>query len=315
MESREKSRGKSISRFRNRISLVRRLLVETYRIPIIDLETMDLLPIHFLVDPGVNFQWPRNEELSDEQIRSYANMQQNRMDILHQYLDLSNEYSPYNHFRSMEHEYSRSIIDHSDSGNMDASIEKKSSRSSLNSLSKTIRRKLLHPFSSTKRFSLKNQHAPVINGNIFQRQDSSLSQSSSGILTIILVNFQPKRPKISDHMIQNYIDTCINEHHSKQMRRNQRNSSNDTRSSISHDNPTCILSEDKPMTIEMRSIQETSNHLTSVKALRLIESKVCLFLFQDDDRSIVHGNRTSHRSSFRSELRSSSPTNVDDLNN
>lgn len=237
------------------------------------METLDLLPIHFLIDPGVNFQWPNNEELSDEKIRSYSNIQQNRMHILGQYLNLSKEYSPLNHFRSIEHE---------NSSNKDVSIEKKSSRSSLNSLSKTIRRKLLHPFSSTKRFSLKSHHASLVDGNVVQQQTSSLYDSPSNILTIILVNFQPKRPEISDHMIQNYIETYTNEYHSKQMRRNHENLSNATRSSIySQHNPTLILAEDmekkehsddcKQLPTEMYSIHEQSNQRISVKSLCLIK--------------------------------------------
>ena len=192
------------------------------RIPIIDLETLDLLPIHFLVDPGLNFQWPINEELSDDQILSYPNIKQTRMEILGQYLDLSKEYSPLPHDLSTKYENRRSTIGYSTSPNNVASIERKSSRSSLNTLSKTLRRKLLHPFSSNKRFSLKHHQTSLIKENNVQQQrlDSPLLNPSNNILTIILVNFQPKRPEISDRIIQNYIDTYINEYRTKQVKLN-----------------------------------------------------------------------------------------------
>src|SRR5690349_7340550 len=41
--------------------------------------------------------------------------------------------------------------------------------------------------------------------------------------TIILTNYQPKRPKISDYMIKNYIETCINQYHPKQINHNNEN--------------------------------------------------------------------------------------------
>jgi galactose-1-phosphate uridylyltransferase len=122
---------------------------------------MDLLPIHFLVDPGLNFQWPINEELSDDQIQSCSNIKHNRMQILGQYLELSKEYSLLPHYFSTKYDNRRST-------NV-ALIERKSSRSSLNTLSKTIRRKLLHPFSSTRRFSLKHQHASLIKDDVENR--------------------------------------------------------------------------------------------------------------------------------------------------
>lgn len=186
------------------------------RIPIIDLETMNILPIHFLVDPGLNFQWPINEELSDDQILSYSNIQQNRMKILGQYLELSREYSPLPQHISTKYDQRRSTIGYSNSPTDVALIERKPSRSSLNILSKTLRRKLLHPFSSTKRFSLKHQHTQE-NAVQQERIDLPLWNRSNNILTIILVNFQPKRPEISDRMIQNYIDTYLNEYRTKQV--------------------------------------------------------------------------------------------------
>lgn len=183
---------------------------------------MDLLPIHFLVDPGLNFQWPLNEELSDDQILSYSNIKHTRMQILGQYLELSKEYSPLPHCLSTKDENRRSTIGYSNSPTNAALIERKSSRSSLNTLSKSLRRKLLHPFSSTKRFSLKHHQTALIKENVVrqQRLDSPLLDPSNNILTVILVNFQPKRPKISDRMIQNYIDTYLNEYRTKQAKLN-----------------------------------------------------------------------------------------------
>ncbi|CAF4566906.1 unnamed protein product [Rotaria sp. Silwood2] len=72
----------------------------TYRIPLIDIETLDILPLHFYIDPGLNFQWPIDEELSDDKIHFYTNYGENRMDILEKYLNLSKEYIPLNNLFS-----------------------------------------------------------------------------------------------------------------------------------------------------------------------------------------------------------------------
>ena len=46
-------------------------IVAAYRIPLIDIDTVDLLPIHYFIDPGPDFIWPVDEELSDEKIYLY----------------------------------------------------------------------------------------------------------------------------------------------------------------------------------------------------------------------------------------------------
>ncbi len=100
-------------------------------------------------------------------------------------------------------------------------INKKLSRPSFNSFSKIIRRTFIEPFSSVKRTSLKQQrqqHNPnldttIINENEHIRHGSSpLLNRRTNMLTIIMTNFQPKRPKTSDNMIKNYIDACMNEY-------------------------------------------------------------------------------------------------------
>jgi len=45
-----------------------------------------------------------------------------------------------------------------------------------------------------------------------RRASSPLLNRRTNILTIIVTNFQPKRPKTSDNMIKNYIDACMNEY-------------------------------------------------------------------------------------------------------
>jgi len=101
-------------------------------------------------------------------------------------------------------------------------INKKLSRPSFNSFSKIIRRTFIQPFSSVKRTSLKQQrqqqHNPnldtaIINENEHIRHGlSPLLNRRTNMLTIIMTNFQPKRPKTSDNMIKNYIDACMNEY-------------------------------------------------------------------------------------------------------
>jgi hypothetical protein len=106
-------------------------------------------------------------------------------------------------------------------------VNKKLSRSSLNSFSKMIRRTFLEPFSSSKRIAFKHQqHHPhsTINEHLSRRKSTPLLNRHTNIFTIILTNFQPKRPKTSDNMIKNYIDTFINEYHPKQSNDNNENS-------------------------------------------------------------------------------------------
>ncbi len=218
-------------------------LLATYRIPLIDFDTLDLLPIHFFIDPGVNFQWPIDEELSNEKINLFTNDNENRMTILEKYLNLSKEYSSLNNFIPSStittvHDdqiSSKDCLNLTSTTNKDllneinsAIIHKKSSRSSLNSFSKIIRRTFIEPFSSTKRTSHKHynqqHHHSITNENLLQPQKSSpLFNRHKNILTIILTNFQPKRPKISDNMMKNYIDTCINEYHQKQINHDNEN--------------------------------------------------------------------------------------------
>ncbi|CAF3661763.1 unnamed protein product [Rotaria sordida] len=200
----------------------------TYRIPLIDIDTFDILPIHFCIDPGVNFQWPIDEELSDDKIHFYMNYGENRMNILEKYLNLSKEYFSLNNLflQTIKTKYDNRIstTDINLSNELNSTItNKKFSRPSLNSFSKIFRRTFIEPFSSTKRLSHKNSHdssiqdtsnLSIINKNMFENQRSSpLLNHHTNILTIILTNFQPKRPQTSDNMIKNYIDTCMNEYY------------------------------------------------------------------------------------------------------
>ncbi|CAF0788791.1 unnamed protein product [Rotaria sordida] len=200
----------------------------TYRIPLIDIDTFDILPIHFCIDPGVNFQWPIDEELSDDKIHFYMNYGENRMNILEKYLNLSKEYFSLNNLFlqtiKTKHDNRISTTDINLSNELNSTItNKKFSRPSLNSFSKIFRRTFIEPFSSTKRLSHKNSHdssiqdtsnLSIINKNMFENQRSSpLLNHHTNILTIILTNFQPKRPQTSDNMIKNYIDTCMNEYY------------------------------------------------------------------------------------------------------
>ncbi|UJR28474.1 hypothetical protein I4U23_009712 [Adineta vaga] len=216
----------------------------TYRIPLIDIETLDVLPIHFLIDPGLNFQWPIDEELSDDKIHLYPNYEESRMDVLEKYLNLSKEYSPMNNFNSSSSSTTTMLSTHEDQTlvggeNLDSSNEinstsaipnKKLSRSSFNSFSKIIRRTFIHPFSSAKRASLKNQHSQtstssIINENLNERRKPSpLFNRHTQILTIIVTNFQPKQPKSSDNMIKNYIDACMHEYN---LEKNQKHINNE----------------------------------------------------------------------------------------
>ena len=213
----------------------------TYRIPLIDLDTLDLLPIHFLTDPGLDFQWPTEEELPDDKIQQYTHYGSSRMEILEKYLSLSREVLPLTQLIPSATIATEDTIPTVDSpASPSAEIEpangshpviipvpnKKPSRPSLNSFSKIIRRTFMQPFSSSKRHSLKHQSrelsrqsstltadASVANENTYERRKSSpLLNHRTNILTIIVTNFQPKRPKTSDNMIRNYIDACLNEY-------------------------------------------------------------------------------------------------------
>ncbi|CAM4748568.1 unnamed protein product [Rotaria magnacalcarata] len=200
----------------------------TYRIPLIDVDTLDILPIHFFIDPGFNFQWPIDEELSNDKIHFYTTYGDNRMDILEKYLNLSKEYLPLNNIfpqsTKAKQDNRISTTSTNPSNELNSPItHKKVSRSSLNSFSKMFRRTFIEPFSSTKRASLKHAHShsthrksdqSVMNENTYEhRRSLTLLDHHTNILTIILANFQPKRPQISDNMIKNYIDTCMNDYY------------------------------------------------------------------------------------------------------
>ena len=146
-------------------------LLVTYRIPLIDIDTLDLLPIHFLVDPGIEFQWPIDEELSDEKIHLHGNAGEHRLGILEKYLNLSKESIPFQSFNSpnAHHDDAPPPPPVENSPTPSAYLEpvsesnatipptpsKKGSRPSFNSFSKIIRRTFIQPFSSAKRLSLK----------------------------------------------------------------------------------------------------------------------------------------------------------------
>lgn len=99
---------------------------------------------------------------------------------------------------------------------------RKLSRPSFNSFSKIIRRTFIEPFSSGKRASLKQQRqqahtdtsdtSMIAENEHVRRASSPLLNRHTNSLTIIVTNFQPKRPKTSDNMIKNYIDTCMSEY-------------------------------------------------------------------------------------------------------
>ena len=159
------------------------------------LKAIDLLPIHYFVDPGPDFAWPIDEELSDEKIHLYTHYGgESRMETLEKYLNLSKESCPLNTLISPStHDDLTAITDTNNSNpsptiNLDQSsstteptsistpvINKKLSRPSFNSFSKIIRRTFIEPFSSTKRSSLKHQ----------QKQNSNLDTSDSAIINEI----------------------------------------------------------------------------------------------------------------------------------
>jgi hypothetical protein len=201
------------------------------------------------------------------------------METLEKYLNLSKEICPSNTFipppqpstnNTNITDETTSTIDNNPSStiNMDISIStnetnsitppvinKRLSRPSFNSFSKIIRRTFIEPFSSVKRASLKlqRQHqntdtsdTSMINENErIRRASSPLLNRRTNNLTIIVTNFQPKRPKTSDNMIKNYIDSCMNEYrpekNSKQLNEissaheNENNSINNNYSDRNHD--------------------------------------------------------------------------------
>lgn len=206
----------------------------SYRIPLIDISATDLLPIHFFVDPGEDFSWPIDEELSDEKIHVYTRFLQSRSEILESYLNLCEEKISIDQFRpaeqteSVEIEQNPSVELSNATNETNSTIngtsvqQKKVSRSSLNSFSRILRRTFLEPFSSSKRSSFRQQsknsnddlvEEPTFDENEKKRRRSSpLLDCRTKMLTVVLTNFQPKRPKTSDNMIKNYIDACLAEY-------------------------------------------------------------------------------------------------------
>lgn len=178
----------------------------TYQIPLIDFETLELLPIHFFVDPGVNFQWPIESELSNEMIDLYSNSKEARMEYLEKYLHISKHYSSINELVLPSNQ---STVVKDKSNEIPSVLSQKKSRSSINSFSKILRRTLINPLSTSKRFSLKHHQS------VPHRKTSPQLTHSTNLLTVILVEFQPKRPETSDFMIKNYIETCIQQYKPK----------------------------------------------------------------------------------------------------
>jgi len=220
----------------------------TYRIPLIDIETNDLLPIHYFVDPGPDFAWPIDEELSDDKIHLYTHFGCSRMEILNNYLNLSEELcsltqlnsptgsisQPSEEHSTVQNESSRSSVIQTDASTVSHEtttsmgtpiIQKKTTRPTLNAFSKIIRRTFIEPFSTGKRASFKlrrqqdNSDVTLMNSTELKRRISSpLLNLRTNLLKIIMTDFQPKRPKTSDNMIKNYIDACLNEYQTEKTR-------------------------------------------------------------------------------------------------
>lgn len=254
----------------------------TYRIPLIDIDAIDLLPIHYFVDPGPDFAWPIDEELSDDKIHLYTTYGESRMETLENYLNLSKENCPLNviippvpttttattpstnnnnNNNSNTQDDAPSVTDtnppssstiNNDVSSIETSsistpiINKKLSRPSFNSFSKIIRRTFIEPFSSNKRASLK-QHKQNLNNDTsdtstmnetehIRRASSPLLNRRTNMLTIIVTNFQPKRPKTSDNMIKNYIDACMNEYRLEKTRKQLNETSNNENENTSINN-------------------------------------------------------------------------------
>jgi hypothetical protein len=211
-----------------------------YRIPLVDIDTAELLPIHFFVDPGPDFSWPIDGELSDDRIHLYTHYGCSRTEILETYLNLSKDTCSFEQvhpsvssnttWKSIDDESTSTIQTESviaindEQTNATSSLQqKKSSRLSLNSFSKLIHQTFIEPFSPSKRATLKHRQTINIDSTISNEKDgkrrlsSPLLNTRTNMLTMIMTNFQPKRPKTSDSMIKNYIDACVNEYHQEKV--------------------------------------------------------------------------------------------------
>lgn len=178
------------------------MILSTYQIPLIDFETLELLPIHFFVDPGANFQWPIESELSNEIIDLHSNSKEARMEILEKYLHITKQYSSINELVLSNIPKEKP----NETAPTPPVVNQKKARSSINSFSKILRRTLINPLATTKRFSLKHHQS------VPHRKTSPQLSHSTNLLAVILVEFQPKRPQTSDFMIKNYIETCVREY-------------------------------------------------------------------------------------------------------
>ena len=259
-------------------------LLATYRIPLIDIDTTDLLPIHFFIDPGPSFSWPIDEELSDDKIHLYTHHGESRIDVLEAYLNLSKESCPFNQLNPQA--ASNPLQDDLPSTgestatspiNADISVStveanstttptipKKPTRTSFVSFSRIIRRTFIEPFSSVKRSSMKQQRAQqstnadasessmMYENESKRRASSPLLNARTNVLTIIVTNFQPKRPKASDNMIKNYVDACMEDYRLEKNKQKLNDAS-------ANEN------EDVPPTEALPSQQGTANAFTRVE--------------------------------------------------
>jgi hypothetical protein len=255
------------------------------------MDAIDLLPIHYFIDPGPDFAWPIDEELSDEKIHLYTHYGESRMETLETYLNLSKEFcllptllSPSTTNSNIHDDAPSSTdtnpmstvnLDISSSTNETIStttpvINKKLSRPSFNSFSKIIRRTFIDPFSSAKRASLKQQRqqqqtdvSDTSNETEHVRRASSpLLNRRTNMLTIIVTNFQPKRPKTSDNMIKNYIDACMNEYRLEKNRK-QMNETSITENENSDWNHHDSSSYQQPQQSTLYNRHQTSSSLNN----------------------------------------------------
>lgn len=281
----------------------------TYRIPLIDIEAIDLLPIHFFVDPGPEFAWPIDGELSDEKIHLYTNYSGSRMETLENYLNLSKEHcalntlipslpSPTTANTNTNNNNINSTVEEIHSTNESHSISdqpsnetiiqpvlnKKLTRPSLNSFSKIIRRTFLEPFASVKRASLKqarsNQQSNITDASTINENEQTTRRTSSplinrrtNLLTIIVTNFQPKRPKTCDNMIKNYIDACMNEYRLEKARQQLYDSEKTDYNSM----------YDKPLTTNRQ-------YTSTTRKLPAIPTRTQTVDFDDNDDSLPNEN-------------------------
>ncbi|CAF0867015.1 unnamed protein product [Didymodactylos carnosus] len=242
----------------------------TYRIPLIDADTLDLLPLHFAVDPGPSFRWPINEELSDNVIQQYELHGERRLKLLEKYLSLCKEFTSLTTLfpststangatpstasftqQQMNEESNNIDMSTTNVSEMNESLNSATSAipninkkipKPLNNFGKIIRRAFIEPFSQSKRAAaataLRNEQQMLgdavrsQNASTFENEndDEYLNQSSlsllnprTNILTVIMVNFQPKRPRACDSMIKNYIDTCIREYREELIKQQRQN--------------------------------------------------------------------------------------------